>query len=47
MNNGIVFISMAIFWIWEQRNHRWEGVLGALSGKYAIPPRKTPLGNTP
>ena len=45
MNNYIVFVAIALFWTWEQRNKRWGGVLGALSGKYAIPPAPPSTGS--
>lgn len=37
MGNYVVAVSVALFVVWEQRNHRWALFFGALSGKYAIP----------
>lgn len=37
MNNWIIFVSMALFWVWEQRNGRWSQFLGTITGKYILP----------
>ena len=38
MSDYIVFTSIALFWVYMKRQNRWEGFIGAISGKYKIIP---------
>lgn len=37
MNNWIIAVSLALFWVWEQRNGRWSKFIGALESKWVLP----------
>ena len=36
MSSAIVFISMALFIVYMQRQNRWSGFLGAATGDYTV-----------
>jgi hypothetical protein len=38
MSDAIVFVSIALFIVYEAREGRWGGFLGAVSGQYKIAP---------
>lgn len=38
MSDYIMFVSIALFAVYMQRQNRWSGFAGAMSGKYKIPP---------
>lgn len=38
MSDYIVFVSLALFWVYMKRQDRWVGFVGAATGKYRIPP---------
>lgn len=41
MNDAIIFVSAALFIVWEQRNKGWKYLWGALSGTYTVVPLGT------
>lgn len=38
MNDAIIFVSVALFAVWEQRNNGWKYFMGALTGQYTVVP---------
>ena len=40
MTDYIIFVSMALFFVYMKRENRWAGFTGAMSGKYRLPPSK-------
>lgn len=40
MSDYIFFISLALFWVYMERQKRWSYFVGALEGKYALPSPK-------
>lgn len=38
-NDYIVFVSMALFAVWEKRHNGWFYFWGALQGKWVLPAR--------
>ena len=36
MSDYIVFVNMALFWVYMKRQNRWAGFIGALGGQYKI-----------
>jgi len=38
MTDYIMFVSLALFWVYMKRQNRWAGFVGAISGDYKIPP---------
>ncbi len=37
MSDYIIFVSLALFWVYMKRQGRWAGFTGAVSGTYKIP----------
>lgn len=37
MSDYVIFVSLALFWVYQQRHGRWTVFLGALEGKYVLP----------
>lgn len=37
MSDYVIFVSIALFWVYMKRQNRWAGFTGALSGTYTIP----------
>lgn len=36
MRDYIMFVSIALFWVYMKRENRWAGFTGALAGKYRV-----------
>ena len=41
VSDYIVFVNIALFWVYMKRQNRWEGFMGAIGGKYKINPAVT------
>lgn len=44
MRDYVMFVSLALFWVYEQRQNRWYGFIKALEGTYVLPSKASSSG---